>query len=307
MILLLLLLPQFLGADITVSSYSIQVGQPIEVTFQENHLVEADKLLSQIADPFLVEETKVEKDKIVLTLTSWEPGHHPLSLVVSKEGKTLYSDVYGIEVLAPNESVEVAVEEYLQGLLPFEGEKPSLLSAENRALVRENDLLRLEERERNQESSAGQRFPWLLLGSLIALAAIGYQLFKRLYNRDKEMEERVDPREEAAKALAQLAAKTLPELGKFDRFYVELTTVVRRYIERQYGLRAPEQTTEEFLANLQNHPSFGETVQQQLSRFLSSADMVKFACHSPEVPDCHRALAAATNFVDSDGRYGKEL
>ena len=67
---------------------------------------------------------------------------------------------------------------------------------------------------------------------------------------------RMSPIERAMYELEALLKKGLPGRGFFKDFYVELTMVVRRYIERRHSVRAPNLTTEEFLAAAKDNPAF---------------------------------------------------
>ena len=88
---------------------------------------------------------------------------------------------------------------------------------------------------------------------------------------------RMSPIERAMYELEALLKKGLPGRGFFKDFYVELTMVVRRYIERRHSVRAPNLTTEEFLAAAKDNPAFTPEAVAELKSFLESADMVKFA------------------------------
>ena len=102
----------------------------------------------------------------------------------------------------------------------------------------------------------------------------------------------MSPIERAWVELDRLLKKGLPGRGRYKDFYVELTMVVRRYIQRRYGIRAPHLTTEEFLRAAK--PS------DELRRFLESADMVKFAGveATPEMADA--ATDSARDYLKSD-------
>ena len=115
---------------------------------------------------------------------------------------------------------------------------------------------------------------WKLAGvsALCVIAAVlGVWLFVKTvkYIIRRVREHRMSPIERAWAELGRLLEKGLPGRGRYKDFYVELTMVVRRYIQRRYGIRAPHMTTEEFLATAKPTDS--------LRRFLESADMVKFA------------------------------
>lgn len=100
--------------------------------------------------------------------------------------------------------------------------------------------------------------PKLLLYILIAAAVITVLYFAAASIRTRQKIKKMSPKERAFFELSALLKKKLPEKGLFKDFYIELTMVVRRYIERRYGIRAPEQTTEEFLSAAANHPGFND-------------------------------------------------
>lgn len=109
-------------------------------------------------------------------------------------------------------------------------------------------------------------------------------------------EHMMSPIERAWVELDRLLKKGLPGRGRYKDFYVELTMVVRRYIQRKYGIRAPHLTTEEFLREAK--PS------DELRAFLESADMVKFAGveATPEMADS--ATASARGYLEGDSKEG---
>ena len=134
----------------------------------------------------------------------------------------------------------------------------------------------------------------LALAGLAAVATAVVFLVKYLARRIKE--HRMSPIERAWVELDRLLKKGLPGRGRYKDFYVELTMVVRRYIQRRYGIRAPHMTTEEFLREAR--PS------DELRRFLESADMVKFAGveATPEMAD--DATDSARDYLKSDSAAG---
>ena len=89
--------------------------------------------------------------------------------------------------------------------------------------------------------------------------------------------------------------------GELQTFFVELTLVVRRYIERTTGVRAAEETTEEFLREMRSHPAFDTDMREQLRSFLQSADMVKFARFAPGRDDIEETFRRAQEFVGLPG------
>lgn len=102
----------------------------------------------------------------------------------------------------------------------------------------------------------------------------------------------------ALAALDRLQSDDLITLQRIEEFYVRVSGILRHYIEWRFGLRAPEQTTEEFLdAMLVAGGPIAEH-RDLLSAFLEHCDLVKFARHQPVPDDMHNALQRARDFVE---------
>jgi hypothetical protein len=143
---------------------------------------------------------------------------------------------------------------------------------------------------------------------LLALVAIGFltwKLIRRAHRRIRLM--RMSPRERALEELSELLARKLIEKALVKDFYIELTMVVRRYIERQHRVRAPEQTTEEFLTAVSDDPHFGADVVERLSRFLEAADLVKFAAYQPDRANVDDAVGTAKDYITTDADRAEAL
>lgn len=139
--------------------------------------------------------------------------------------------------------------------------------------------------------------------SLLALVGIGLVVLfvwaaRHITRRVKEM--RLSPADRAMVELKRLLARDLPGRGLFKEFYIELTHVVRRYIERRHGIRAPEQTTEEFLAAAARHKAFSPESISSLRTFLESADLVKFAGQKASGEMADEATRRAQKYLADD-------
>jgi hypothetical protein len=139
----------------------------------------------------------------------------------------------------------------------------------------------------------------LLLLLLAAAAVAGLVCLARKLLRARRLRQ-MSPRQRALLELEELASKHLVEAGLIKAFYFELTLVVRRYIERGHGIRAPEQTTEEFLVSAGADPRFPRESLQRLQTFLTAADYVKFANFQPGPDAGPRALDTARDYVSTD-------
>ena len=115
----------------------------------------------------------------------------------------------------------------------------------------------------------------------------------------------IDPVEEARAALDALLRRGLIDLEAFGLFYVELTGIVRKFIERTTGVQAPEETTEEFLRDIDDHQSFPVERRRALERFLEAADLVKYAAQIPGREEIREAVDAAFAFCGIETTPGE--
>ena len=143
---------------------------------------------------------------------------------------------------------------------------------------------------------------WKLVGwvafAVFCLASLVLGLwFAIRYIARRVKEHRMSPIERAWVELDRLLKKGLPGRGRYKDFYVELTMVVRRYVQRKYGIKAPHLTTEEFLREFRDER---RETRDELRKFLESADMVKFAGveATPEMAD--EATDSARDYLKSD-------
>ena len=141
---------------------------------------------------------------------------------------------------------------------------------------------------------------WVALAILVVLAVLAALVWLARYVARRVKEHRMSPIERAWVELDRLLKKGLPGRGRYKDFYVELTMVVRRYVQRKYGIKAPHLTTEEFFAELQNSNTQTLDNSNTLRKFLESADLVKFAGveATPEMAD--EATDSARGYLKSD-------
>lgn len=143
----------------------------------------------------------------------------------------------------------------------------------------------------------GSTWPWVL-GALLA-AAIAVPLAYRRWAAARAQVRRRSAWEVARARLDALSSAARPATeDEIDSFFVELSALIRRYLEDRFELRAPELTTEEFLQVASQTPDLDETHQVFLRSFLARADMVKFARFVPTAEEIDAALAAASRFLD---------
>lgn len=144
-------------------------------------------------------------------------------------------------------------------------------------------------------------------GLLIFLAfAIG-GLWRLRRRRDVDQSEPyVPPHIRALLQLDQLQSDGLVEKNEIHTYYFRLSDIIRQYIEGRFSLMAPEQTTEEFLRELQRDTTLNVGLKELLANFLRASDMVKFALHRPSSGDCEEAFNSAGAFVRETARAPDE-
>ena len=142
--------------------------------------------------------------------------------------------------------------------------------------------------------------PYGVAAAAVVLVGLLGVAFFYLLNRPRR-QRAVPPRpphELALSALNRLRVQGLIEHGQFEEYYVQLSSIVRHYLEDRFHLRAPEMTTEEFLATLATDGRLIAPHRRLLAEFLSQADLVKFARHLPSLKDSEAAYDAARRFVE---------
>jgi len=139
-------------------------------------------------------------------------------------------------------------------------------------------------------------WPWVV-GGLVVLG-VAVPLATRALLAWRRKARRQSAYQIARGRLDRLLARPRPTAEQVDAFYVELSGIVRRYLEDRFELRAPELTTEEFLESVGKSPDLTRDHQALLREFLRQADLVKFAGMQPTGDDIERSIDAARRFLD---------
>ena len=132
------------------------------------------------------------------------------------------------------------------------------------------------------------------------VASIVWYLFFKV-KKNKVQEAPADTRlpwEIAYQQLDELAKSSLLEEGQFKVYYSRLSDIIRRYFEHQFGVRAPEMTTEEFLWSLERSNDLTANQKSALKKFLSSCDIVKFAKYVPQATEGKESFQLALELVN---------
>jgi hypothetical protein len=143
--------------------------------------------------------------------------------------------------------------------------------------------------------------PWmiiLLAFSAVAVVGSGTLLLLRARRSRRQIAVKRSAYDEAIAKLRALETRGAPAGDDADAWFVELSAIVRSYLERRYDIRAPELTTEEFLQEAVRARELTAEHRTQLTAFLERCDRVKFAGYRPESSESIDTLAAARAFVE---------
>ena len=143
--------------------------------------------------------------------------------------------------------------------------------------------------------------PWLWILGLASAALVlgsGGILALRAMRARRRVQKQRSAYDEAVGKLQALEAAGAPDAAIADAWFVELSGIVRDYLERRYEIRAPELTTEEFLLAATKKAQLTPEHRALLSLFLERCDRVKFAGYRPDADESIATLKAARGFVE---------
>ncbi|GAB3935662.1 BatD family protein [Mucilaginibacter myungsuensis] len=98
--------------------------------------------------------------------------------------------------------------------------------------------------------------------------------------------------------LAELREKKLWQQGNEKLYHVELSNIVRDYLERRYVIKTHEKTTAEIFASLK-YLDIEDADRNMLRLILLLADMVKFAKEKPLPAENEQSMDNAIAFVNN--------
>jgi hypothetical protein len=145
----------------------------------------------------------------------------------------------------------------------------------------------------------GRAFWAALAMLLLALGALAYLLWRRRRKAEAPAVSRVPevaPDVEALAAIDALARDALPGRGELRLFYIRLSTILKRYLERRLGAPVLEMTSAETLAFLRAH-AHGSELLPVVRDVAEAADRVKFAKGHGVVAEAERHIASVRALV----------
>jgi hypothetical protein len=138
----------------------------------------------------------------------------------------------------------------------------------------------------------------------VILILIAVYLGYRLYRKRKESGYLFSPpppprpaHEIALESIDRLLAKNLLQAGEIKQFYIEISEILRLYIEGRYYIHALEETSTEIINELRKQ-DLTESVFNLAREALSLADLVKFAKYKPADQENKQIVEWVRSFVE---------
>ena len=144
---------------------------------------------------------------------------------------------------------------------------------------------------------------WFLIALLVIGLIIGAVLLWVKYRKKPEQVQVARPKpkrpahEIALEKLEGLRQRKLWQNDKVKEFYIELSDIIREYIEFQFDILALEMTTDETMAALRFRGIEEEKI-RPLEAMLRMADLAKFAKYKPVSNENEQSFQAAIAFVN---------
>lgn len=138
---------------------------------------------------------------------------------------------------------------------------------------------------------------WLVVAVVFVavLAAGAWWLWRRRKNKNEEAQAAPLPAPEV-EAYALLDCLAAEDHSNLKGFYFRLSAILRRYMERRYGIPAAEMTTEELLPAMRGL-ALSQDLSQEVRSFCLRSDPIKFAGARGDAGRVAHELALVRDFV----------
>ena len=103
--------------------------------------------------------------------------------------------------------------------------------------------------------------------------------------------------EVAYEALARLEASGILDRGDVKHFFIEVSGIVRVYLDQRYGIDAREMTSHDIMDELRQL-ELDEFEFDLFRDFFRRSDLVKFAKHRPDAASSGNMIPLARTLVD---------
>jgi hypothetical protein len=138
-----------------------------------------------------------------------------------------------------------------------------------------------------------------IIGGIIFIVLLVYVILYFLRNKKsapKPQGPQETLQEYTLRQLTELDARQLWQKNQVKEYYVQLTDILRGYVEARFQTPAMELTTDELLYKIQFNREL-QPYQDLLAQILHTADLAKFAKAQPTPPEHTDAMEKTKQFV----------
>ena len=114
--------------------------------------------------------------------------------------------------------------------------------------------------------------------------------------RKVKVEPKLPPHQQAMKEIERIKSEKVWQKGQPKEYYTELTDTLRQYIKERFGFNAMEMTSAEIIDKLLE--TNDREALSDLRVLFQTADLVKFAKHSPMMNENDANLLNAIDFIN---------
>jgi len=154
-----------------------------------------------------------------------------------------------------------------------------------------------------QVKSSWLDYIWYIVGAIILIILVVFIALYFIKNRKVQLP--VGPKEpeetfydKALRQLTELEQKHMWQNGQVKQYYIELTDILRSYIEDRFRTPAMELTTDELLAIVMRNKEMVSS-RELLSGILYTADLAKFAKAEPLPAEHVSAMEQTMQFINT--------
>jgi hypothetical protein len=265
-------------ADTTNIRIGEQINYQISVDHVETGVIFPKLVLDSLSKVEIVESLNIDtlKNKLIkkYKLTSFDSGRY----VIPRQAVFIWNQPYFTDSIILNVAT-VAVDTTKQKMYPIK-------TIENEPYTFQDF----------------KQYLWWILGALLLIGLILYFIFRKKKTIEEIMA-KIPPYELALTRLKELDSKQLWQKNKIKRYYVELTDIVRSFIERELSIPALESTTDNLMEtmtdfNASSTLNIPEETIKKLKKLLQEADLVKFAKYKPLVNEIEMHRNDVTTIID---------
>ena len=146
------------------------------------------------------------------------------------------------------------------------------------------------------------RLLWIFILLLLVGGAVYWFFFRKKPLTEEEKEALLPPYDRALLELKRLENSKYLIQDEYKKYYSELTTIVRSYLDEDAHVSALESTTNQLIDKLELMKDAGElrldeATIQQFKKILQTADLVKFARSKPATSVAEHDRVAVENIV----------